>query len=75
VLLQILKRNFLLHESAHCVANAIASGIKLKEDDWNSQPECDICMALVTEAFADVVERLAFANLSTFLSREARLHL
>jgi len=62
LLLQIVKRNFLLHESAHCVANAIASGIERKEGEWNSQAEYDVRMAIVAEAFAGVVERLAFAT-------------
>ena len=53
----------------------IASGIERQEGEWHSQAERDVCMAPVAEALPDVVERLALQTFTTFLSREARLHL
>jgi hypothetical protein len=67
-----LKRNYLLHESCHCVADALLA--RLKRESPNTPEDTFVITALVCESFANVVERLA-AVLADFYPHNLFFHL
>jgi hypothetical protein len=72
-----LKRNYLLHESCHCVADAVLARFQEKNKNTpvkNTPEEAFVITALVCESFANVVERLA-AVLADFYPHNLFFHL
>jgi hypothetical protein len=68
-----LKRNYLLHESCHCVADALLAQLSHRPRG-NTPEESFIITALACESFANVVERVA-AVLADFYPHSLFFHL
>ena len=67
-----LKRNYLLHESCHCIADAVLS--QSRRETLKTPEELFVITALACESFANVVERLA-AVLADFYPHNLFFHL